>query len=178
MFNPDTTPFFDSYYRSFKATSRRSTVEVEVAHVHAAGKIESTIAKLGNEQGTGLILGSDIFIVNMRELIIKLANERGVPTISPYRQFVVEGSLVAYGPDTGDISRRASAYVDRILRVSEEIRVDAYGGYLSCCSWSSQLQVHKSAAGSRRTQPVHSIGCPLLIHSGHPPDDIWPFEVS
>ena len=61
------------------------------------------------------MLGSDAFIVNMREPIIKLANERRVPTISPYRQLVIDGSLVAYGPDTGDISRRASAYVDRIL---------------------------------------------------------------
>jgi putative ABC transport system substrate-binding protein len=61
-------------------------------------------------------LGSDNFLVNRREPIIKLANERGVPTISAYRQFVVDGSLMAYGPDTGDISRRASAYVDRILK--------------------------------------------------------------
>jgi len=116
MFNPDTAPFFDSYYRSFKAAPQQSVVEVEVAHVRTAGEIESAIAKLGNEQGSGLMLGSDIFIVNMRELIIKLANERGVPTVSPYRQFVTDGSLVAYGPDTGDISRRASAYVDRILK--------------------------------------------------------------
>ena len=115
MFNPDTAPFFDSYYRSFKAAPRPS-VEVEVAHVRTAGEIESAIAKLGSEQGSGLMLGSDIFLVNMREPIIKLANERGVPTISPYRQFVVDGSLMAYGPDTGDMSRRASAYVDRILR--------------------------------------------------------------
>src|SRR5215472_6292863 len=88
MFNPDTAPFFDSYYRSFKAAPRRSAVDVEVAHVRTAGEIESAIAKLGNDQGSGLMLGSDIFLVNMRESIIKLANEHGVPTISPYRQFV------------------------------------------------------------------------------------------
>src|SRR6516225_10385676 len=116
MFNPDTAPFFDPYYRSFKAAPQQFAVEVDVAHVRTAGEIESTIAKLGNEQNSGLILGSDIFLVNMREPIIKLANERGVPTISAYRQFVAEGCLVAYGPDTGDISRRASAYVDRILK--------------------------------------------------------------
>jgi putative ABC transport system substrate-binding protein len=115
MFNPDTAPFLDSSYRSLTAAPRPS-VEVEVMHVHTANEIESTITKLGNEQGSGLILGSDNFLVNRRQPIIKLANERGVPTISPYRQFAVDGSLVAYGPDTGDISRRASAYVDRILR--------------------------------------------------------------
>jgi putative ABC transport system substrate-binding protein len=115
MFNPDTAPFLDSSYRSLTAAPRPS-VEVEVVHVRTADEIESTITKLGNEQGSGLILGSDNFLVNRREPIIKLANQRGVPTISPYRQFAVEGSLVAYGPDTGDISRRASAYVDRILK--------------------------------------------------------------
>jgi putative ABC transport system substrate-binding protein len=116
MFNPDTAPFFDSYYRSFRGSPQQSAVEVEVAHVRTAAEIESVITKLGSEAGSGLMLGSDAFIVNMREPIIKLANERGLPTISPYRQFVAEGSLAAYGPDTGDISRRASAYVDRILK--------------------------------------------------------------
>ena len=116
MFNPDTAPFLDSYYRSFKAAPQQSAVEVEVAHVRTGGEIESAITRLGSEPGSGLMLGSDVFIVNMRTQIIKLANERGLPTISPYRQFVAEGILAGYGPDTGDISRRASAYVDRILK--------------------------------------------------------------
>jgi putative ABC transport system substrate-binding protein len=115
MFNPDTAPYFDSYYRSLK-TAPRPSVEVEVAHVRTAAEIEATVAKLGNEQGSGLIVAADIFLVNRREPIIKLANEHGVPTVSHFRQFVVDGGLVAYGPDTGDISRRASGYVDRILR--------------------------------------------------------------
>jgi putative ABC transport system substrate-binding protein len=115
MFNPDTAPYFDSYYRSLKTVPRPS-VEVEVAHVRTAAEIEATIAKLGNEQNSGLIVGADIFLINRREPIIELANERRVPTISNLRQFVVDGGLVAYGPDAGDISRRASAYVDRILR--------------------------------------------------------------
>ena len=116
MFNPDTAPFFDPYYRSFKAMPQQSSVEVDVAHVHTAGEIVSAIAKLGSEQGSALILGSDVFLVNMREPIIRLANEHRVPAISAYRQFVTEGSLMAYGPDTGDISRRASEYVHRILK--------------------------------------------------------------
>jgi putative ABC transport system substrate-binding protein len=116
MFNPDTAPFFDPYYRSFKAVPPRSAIELEVARVRTSDEIESTIVKLGSEQGSGLILGADNFLVNRREPIIKLANERGVPIIAAFRQFVVDGALMAYGPDTGDISRRASAYVDRILK--------------------------------------------------------------
>jgi putative ABC transport system substrate-binding protein len=80
MFNPDTAPFHDSSFHSLTAASRPS-VEVELAHVRTADEIESTIAKLGNEQGSGLIVGADNFLVNRREPIIKLANQRGVPTI-------------------------------------------------------------------------------------------------
>ena len=39
-----------------------------------------------------------------------------VPVISGYRQFVLEGSLISYGPDPSDIFRRTGSYVDRILR--------------------------------------------------------------
>ena len=58
----------------------------------------------------------DPFILAVRGTILKAAREHGVPIISPYRQFVVEGSLMSYGPDTADIFRRSSSYVDRILK--------------------------------------------------------------
>jgi putative ABC transport system substrate-binding protein len=63
-----------------------------------------------------LIAGSDIFIVGVRKAVVKSAQEHRVPVISPYRQFVVDGSLMSYGPDTADIFRRSTSYVDRILK--------------------------------------------------------------
>jgi len=46
--------------------------------------------------------------------------ESGQPTSNSahfrLKQFVVEGSLMSYGPDTADIFRRSSSYVDRILK--------------------------------------------------------------
>ena len=47
---------------------------------------------------------------------MKAANQQRVLIISPYRQFVTEGSLMSYGPDTADIFRRSASYVDRILK--------------------------------------------------------------
>jgi len=58
----------------------------------------------------------DPFIVVQRAAIIKSAEQHGVANISPYRQFAVEGGLISYGPDTSDIFRRSSSYVDRILK--------------------------------------------------------------
>src|SRR5205085_7908349 len=67
------------------------------------------------EPDSGLIAASDTFILAVRGVILKAANLHRVPVISPYRQFVIEGSLMSYGPDPGDIFRRSASYVDRIL---------------------------------------------------------------
>jgi putative tryptophan/tyrosine transport system substrate-binding protein len=116
MFNPDSAPPFDVYLRSFKALPQQTSVEVEAVHVRSVAEVELAVAKLGREPGSGLIAASDPFILAVRGAILKAANQHRVPLISPYRQFVIEGSLMSYGPDTADIFRRSAAYVDRILK--------------------------------------------------------------
>ena len=116
MFNPDTAPYFDAYIRSLDASPKQTSVEVEAAHVRSVADVELAVAKLGREPGSGLIAGSDIFIVAMRGAILKAADQHRVPLISPYRQFVIEGSLISYGPDAADIFWRSASYVDRILK--------------------------------------------------------------
>jgi len=116
MFNPDTAPYFDVYLRSFNASPKQSSVEVEAVHVRSVAEVELAVAKLGREPGSGLIAASDVFILTVRGAILKAADQHRVPLISPYRQFVIEGSLMSYGPDTADIFRRSASYVDRILK--------------------------------------------------------------
>lgn len=116
MFNPDTSAYFDDFLRSFKISQQSTPVEVQAVHVRSAAEVESAIAELGRNPGSGLIAGSDIFIVGMRKVIVGSAEQHRVPVISPYRQFVVDGSLMSYGPDTADIFRRSSSYVDRVLK--------------------------------------------------------------
>jgi putative tryptophan/tyrosine transport system substrate-binding protein len=116
MFNPETAPYFDAYLRSFKALPQQTSVEVEAVHVRSVGDVELAVAKLGPDPGSGLIAAADGFIIAVRGVILKAADQHRVPVISPYRQFVIEGSLMSYGPDTADIFRRSASYVDRVLK--------------------------------------------------------------
>ena len=116
MFNPDTSAYFDDFLRSFKMSQQSTPVEVRAIHVRSVAEVGSAIAELGRNPGCGLIAGSDIFIVGARKTVVQSAQEHRVPVISPYRQFVVDGSLMSYGPDTADIFRRSTSYVDRILK--------------------------------------------------------------
>jgi len=116
MFNPDTAPYYEGYLRSFKALSQATSVDVQAVHVRSIAEVDLAIAMLGRDLGSGLIAAADSFIVVHREAILKSADMHRVPVISPYRQFVREGSLMSYGPDTADIFRRSSSYVDRVLK--------------------------------------------------------------
>ena len=116
MFNPDTAPYYDVYLRSFKALPQQTSVEVQAAQVRSVAEVDLAVAELGREPGSGLIAASDPYILAVRGAILKAADQHRVPVISPYRQFVIEGSLMSYGPDTADIFRRSSSYVDRILK--------------------------------------------------------------
>jgi putative tryptophan/tyrosine transport system substrate-binding protein len=116
MFNPDTSPYYDAYLRSFKALPQQSSVAVSPSHVRSVTEIEATVAELGREPGSGLVATADAYILAIRETILKAASQHQVPVISPYKQFVIEGSLMSYGPDGADIFRRSASYVDRILK--------------------------------------------------------------
>ncbi|MFY9684312.1 MAG: ABC transporter substrate-binding protein [Pseudolabrys sp.] len=116
IFNPDTAPYYDRFIQSYKASRGPSPVEVDGVHVQSVADVERAIAELARDRGGGLITPGDPYILTTRGAILGAARQHGVPVISPYRQFVTEGSLMSYGPDTADIFRRSSAYVDRILR--------------------------------------------------------------
>jgi putative ABC transport system substrate-binding protein len=116
IFNPDSAGYYDTYLHSFKASPQRTGVEVHAAHVRSEAEVERAIAELARDQRAGLIVAADPFTVGMRAVILKVAEQHRVPLICPYRQFVLGGGLMSYGPDTIDIFRRSSSYVDRILK--------------------------------------------------------------
>jgi putative tryptophan/tyrosine transport system substrate-binding protein len=47
---------------------------------------------------------------------MKVAEQHRLPAIYNFRQFVIEGGLISYGPDSFDVVRRSASYVDRILK--------------------------------------------------------------
>ena len=102
MFNPETAPYYDVYLRSFERESGSNAIEVMATPVRGAAEIETTIAKLGQNPGSALIAAADPFIVVQRDVIMRLAAKHRVPAIYAFRQFVSEGGLMSYGPDTAD----------------------------------------------------------------------------
>jgi putative ABC transport system substrate-binding protein len=116
MFNPDFASFYPVFLREFRAAPASLPVELSASPVHSEAEIETAITTLASEPAGGLIVPPDVFINTRRRLIMAMAERHRLPAIYGFRQFVTEGALISYGPDTVDIVRRSAAYVDRILK--------------------------------------------------------------
>jgi putative ABC transport system substrate-binding protein len=115
MFSPDTVPI-SVYMPSFETAARSLKVVPIRAPLHSEGEIETVITALGHEPGGGLVVMPDVFMVAHRVPIIRAAARNNVPAVYMRSEFVRDGGLLSYGPDSVDLYRRAATYVDRILR--------------------------------------------------------------
>ena len=117
LYNPDSAPAEGTFFLTpFEGAAREFEVQPITAQVRNPAEIESTIAKLGSEPRSGLIVMPDNFTSLHRKLIISLAAQFRIPAIYPYRYFADDGGLLSYGVDITDPFRRAAEYVSRILR--------------------------------------------------------------
>ena len=85
-------------------------VELKAAPVRTTAEIETASVVLASKPGGALLVAPDTFTLVHRELIIRSAQEHGLPATFAYRQFVKEGALMTYGPDTVDIFKRSASY--------------------------------------------------------------------
>ena len=116
MFNPQTAPYYPVFLRELGAAAASLATEISAKPVRDSAEIDAAITVLAQEPGGGLIISADPFINTHRSLIMALAERHRFPAIYGIRQFVSEGALITYGPDTIDIVRRSTSYVDRILK--------------------------------------------------------------
>jgi putative ABC transport system substrate-binding protein len=91
-------------------------VEVSPIGVHDVGEIERAVAAFARAADSGLIVTASALASVPRDRIIALAARHKLPTVYPYRDMVIGGGLIAYGPDLIDRFGRAAGYVDRILK--------------------------------------------------------------
>jgi putative ABC transport system substrate-binding protein len=115
MFNPD-LPGPPVYMPSLETAARSFKVEPIMAPVHGNTEIETAINALGREPERGLVVMPDLFTIVHRAPIISAAARNNVPAVYARSAYVRDGGLLSYGVNLGDAFRRATTYVDRILR--------------------------------------------------------------
>ena len=115
LYNPVTAPYTQGFLRAANAAAPALRVKVAAAPVHDEAEIAHVVAELGRTPGGGLLVPSDAFTYTHYRAVVDAAAAARVPAIYPFRIFVANGGLMAYGVDLTQQLRQAAAYIDRIL---------------------------------------------------------------
>ena len=103
-------------FSALQAVAPSFGVELSPVDVRDAGAIQRGLAAFARGSNDGLILTASPTSDLHRDLVIALAARHRLPTVYPFRYFVIDGGLICYGPDRLELYRRAAGYVDRILK--------------------------------------------------------------
>lgn len=110
--NPVTQPETSS----FSAAANSLGLRAQVLEASTPSQIDAAFVTLMERRGHALIISGDPFFTNQADQIIGLAARYAVPVVYSYRQFVVSGGLMSYGPDLSDAYRLVGVYTSKILR--------------------------------------------------------------
>jgi putative ABC transport system substrate-binding protein len=116
IYNPQTAPYARLFLRSVQSAAPMLSVQIMDLPVHADSDIEKALETLAREPGTGFVAIPDSFITERRELVIGLTARYRLPSVYAIPSATPSGALMAYAVDTQDAMRRATGYLDRILR--------------------------------------------------------------
>ena len=116
IFNPDTTAYYLNFLQAFDSAPRSIAVHLKGTQVRDTADLERVLSEFAHPPGGSLIIPADPFNVVRFKLIARLAEQFKLPTVGFFRQYAVDGGLMSYGPDSVDVFRLASTYVDRILK--------------------------------------------------------------
>jgi putative ABC transport system substrate-binding protein len=110
-----------------RATARRSLEQVHAAggplgltvqpvEVQGPQDFERAFAQIPRDGRTGAVSIFDPMFFNERRRMAEVAVAHRVPVMAPADVYVKSGMLMSYGPNLVDLFRRASVYVDKILK--------------------------------------------------------------
>jgi putative ABC transport system substrate-binding protein len=115
LVGPD-MPITGPALHEMQGTAPALGVQLQALSVRELGELEGAFAAMRREQAEALVVipGSIARLHGAR--INELAARSRLPTMWEWRDGVIEGGLMAYGPDNASLWRRAATYVDKILK--------------------------------------------------------------
>ena len=108
-------PFAASALSEAQRVARSLRIRVHAVDVRGPDEIENAFAAMTRDR-MGAVLATTGPLTPSRSRVVALAAKHRLPAIFQVRQWVEAGGLMSYGPDFGDLNRRAATYVDKILK--------------------------------------------------------------
>jgi len=98
------------------SAAQRVGIQVVLAEAGTVAEVESEFVMIAKERAGAVMIRPETFFDQESRLIAAQALKHRMPSIGLNRWYAQVGGLLSYGPDLRDNSRRAAAYVDKILK--------------------------------------------------------------
>ena len=113
--DPDDPPVVFSL-RETRIAAQALGIELQFVEARRREDFDSAFAAITRVQPGALVVLPASIMTRYAERIANLALNGRMPAISYFREFPAAGGLLSYGPNLGDLSRRAAVYVDKIFK--------------------------------------------------------------
>jgi ABC-type uncharacterized transport system substrate-binding protein len=115
IWNPD-NPGKTSGLKDTEVAAQALRLQLQSLEVRGPKDVEPAFQAARREQIGALIVLRDVVINKETKPIVELARKNRLPAIYSDRDFVDNGGLMSYGPNIDDLFRRATVYIDKILK--------------------------------------------------------------
>src|SRR6516225_4457426 len=116
LVNPANPSKADTLSRDLQAAARIRGVGLHVLHASTESDLDTVFATLPRLRAGALVIGSDPLFNSRPQQLAALAARHAVPTMYPFREYVIAGGLVSYGDSFTDTYRLVGTYAGRILK--------------------------------------------------------------
>ncbi len=117
LLKPDATPNrMKLFLKEADVAAQALGVRLQVVEARGPADFERAFSDMSRARAGALtVLATPVFS-SARHRLVDLAEKNRLPTVFAFREYVEAGGLMSYGPDLVDLSRRASIFVDKILK--------------------------------------------------------------
>jgi putative ABC transport system substrate-binding protein len=113
---PELAPASTSLQSVVESAARSLSLDPRVFQIGEPADLDAAFSAAKAARADGVHVLPAPFFNQHWARIAELATRHGLPTISESRPYVQDGGLMSYGPNFASMFRRASSYVDRILK--------------------------------------------------------------
>jgi putative tryptophan/tyrosine transport system substrate-binding protein len=115
LWNP-ADPYGSLLFEETEGAAQVLGIQLQSLEVRSLDDIVSQLAAATRARDGALVVLPDPITITHQAQIAALATASRLPSMFDRSEFAEAGGLLSYGPDFTDITRRAAAYVDKILK--------------------------------------------------------------
>jgi putative ABC transport system substrate-binding protein len=115
LVNP-ANPIWNRYPESFGSAADNLGLRLQRVEARDPTEVAGALSTAARDRADALLVVNDAMFGTNQKLIIQLAGQHRLPSVSGTLGFAGDGGLIQYGPRTTDMTRRAAAFVDKILK--------------------------------------------------------------